>query len=610
MEFNPDEPVNSNMWIIPFLPDRLPGRVQQRWAGGQLIIEPLVRGLPLIDGTIAHQFFAFGGEAAPDDYVTFRWEKPGERGFDRVKEKYGEPRAVDVEGVEEDSAIQLAEEIRERLATEVLDELQHERETVAQQVEDLAQSRTQELRNELESREASQQNLADNLEAWSAKLKEEQQGFDEENERNESLAAYAYEAQREAEQIWAAIEPYRLAVSIVTENESSDLIEPCPLPKNLGAEWSEMLHSIGLYLPKHIAIGYLLALASALYSGSPILLNGPVGVGKTSLIKHSADLLGGTSKIIPVRPAWLDPSDLLGFFDPLSETFRPSPFLTAIKDAVLQTDRLHLVCLDEMNLARIENYGADLLSSLEYSRSESGNQGLLLYSESIEKDLWEEVAQIKAEEQQLDSQQKQRLRRLQHLLKDYPANFPIPRNLVLLGTLNADETTYDLSPKVIDRSFVITYPPADLTIQGVSETRAIQEIAKEISVSSLINEMEMVRGTMSGWEIVVKWNTQYLSKLGLQLGHRAKREYSLFSAAANCLGLTKEHCLGHFLFAKVLPRISFFKGNTSENVNREELCRQWLKELEDYRDFGPSEILHQLREQLDDDRRRNVRYWG
>lgn len=90
-------------------------------------------------------------------------------------------------------------------------------------------------------------------------------------------------------------------------------------------------------------------------------------------------------------------------------------------------------------------------------------------------ELWAEVELLDAEEK-LDSKQTQRLRRLKNLLKDYRSNFPIPRNLVLLGTLNADETTYDLSPKVIDRSFVITYPPADLTGEGVSEPVAPKSI--------------------------------------------------------------------------------------------------------------------------------------
>lgn len=606
MESHPDGPFASNMWSIPLLPDMLPGRVYKKLGGGQLFIEPLVKGLPLTDGTLAQRFFAFIGDADIDDYVKFRWENPGEKGFNRAREEHRDPRAVYVQVVEEEEARQLAEDIRDHLATELRsqweqkqDELQHERERVAQQAEELAQTRTQEFRDELNRN-------AESLAQRETYLNAERQYLDEQQKYLESLAS----SLEKAEHLWAALEPYRAAVPLVIDPKPSNPPDPCLLPDKLGTEWNEMLHSSGLPLPKYVGTSYLLALVSALYSGSLILLNGSVGVGKTSLINHSASLLGGDSKVIPVRPAWLDPSDLLGFFDPLNETFRPSPFLTALKDANNHSDRLHLVCLDELNLAKIENYGADLLSSLEYSRSQQGKQGLLLYSPSIEIELWEE-ARLLNEEQQPDSKQIQRLRRLQNLLKDYRSTFPIPRNLVVLGTLNADETTYDLSPKVIDRSFVITYPPAKLTVEGASEPLDPESILKQISVSTLTNEMKQIVGkTMDGWETVVKWNTQYLSKLAIPLGHRAKREYAVFSAATNYLGLTQDECLGYFLFTKVLPRISFFKGSASDNVNREELCSKWFIELEAYRDFGVSNILAQMQDQLDDDRRRNVRYWG
>ncbi|MBA3921634.1 MAG: hypothetical protein H0X31_08005 [Nostocaceae cyanobacterium] len=56
-----------------------------------------------------------------------------------------------------------------------------------------------------------------------------------------------------------------------------------------------------------------------------------------------------------------------------------------MKDAKKCSDELYLVCLDELNLEKIETYGAELLSSLEYSRSEQRKQCLRLYSESIAK---------------------------------------------------------------------------------------------------------------------------------------------------------------------------------------------------------------------------------
>lgn len=606
MELKPNEPIDNSMWILALLPDRLPGYVSDKKFGGQLVIRPLIAGLPLSDGTSVQRFFAHNGNANVNDYVTFSWKNPGERVFDKTQQKYRDPVAINVQVVEEEECKEIVDNVRKILAIELQlqleqqqNELQKEREILIQQAEEIAQQRTQNLRDELNRK-------AQDLLQQEILLNKERQDLDKQQEYVELRASEA----EKAEHLWVALEPYRAALPLISEDETSILPEPLPLPENLGQQWNQMLHSSGLTLPNYVGVSYLLSLVSAFYTGSLVLLNGSVGVGKTSLIRHSANLIGGKSTVVPVRPAWLDSGDLLGFFDPLSETFRPTPFLTALKDAKKQPDRLNLVCLDELNLAKIENYGSDLLSSLEYSRSEQVKQNVLLYSESIETELIEE-ARLLYDEQARDTKQAQRIRRIQNLLKDYPSNFAIPKNLVLLGTLNSDETTYDLSPKVIDRSFVITYPLADLTIETVFEPLNPQSICKNISVSNLLSEINSrITRETEGWETIAQWNTQYLFQLGIPLGHRAKRDYAAFNAAANCLGLTNQECLGYFIATKLLPRISFFKDSASNQNNRDNLCRNWFKELDAYRGFGVKDIINELLKQLDDDRRRNIRYWG
>ncbi len=532
------------MWIIPFLPEKLPGQVFEKKSGGQLLISPLISGLPLTDQTVVQRFFApDGNNASTGNYVIFRWKRPGERGFDQIRKDYGDPRAVEIEVIEEEQAKELAENIRNSLSEKLRNQLhqqqeklQQEIEKVNQQAENLAISRTQDLMDKLQIQEESLANRESTAQEELQKLEKKQA----------LLEALTSEA-TQAKVLWQSLEPYRAAIPLVKKEESDFIADGYPLTEDLGGAWNKMIESDGLLLPKYVGTSYLLSLIASLYSGSLILLNGSVGVGKTSLISSSAGLLGGKSKIIPVRPAWLDSSDLLGFFDPLSETFRPSSFLTALKDAKQHSDQIHLVCLDELNLAKIENYGADLLSALEYSRIDSGKQGLLLYSESIETDLWEEARHLN-DEQSRDRKQSHRLKRIQNILSDYPSNFFVPKNLVLVGTLNADETTYDLSPKVIDRSFVITYPPAELTSDAVSKTREIQTLSQTLSVSKIFNQLEdRIGANMAGWEKIVKWNVEYISKLGIPLGHRAKRDYAIFIAVASYLGLTQEECIGHFL---------------------------------------------------------------
>jgi hypothetical protein len=281
-------------------------------------------------------------------------------------------------------------------------------------------------------------------------------------QKQQNISASLREEKEFLMQLSKEIEPYKLAVPLTTKQSQVDSKNLRSLPDKLGENWQNQLRQDGLQVSKNIANSFLVSLLSGFYSGGLILLNGSVGVGKTSIVKHSAKLLGGSYEIIPVRPAWIEPADLLGFFDPISEIFRPTSFLTSLKKAEEDSEKLYLICLDELNLAKIENYASDLLSKLEYSRDsdDSNKKGLLLFADEIETELWQEEKFLR-EQKDLDSKQKVRLNRLQMFLAKQRSRQSIPSNMILLGTLNSDETTYDLSPKVIDRSFTITYPLAD-----------------------------------------------------------------------------------------------------------------------------------------------------
>ena len=629
MDVQPSSIPSNSTWILSLLPKELPGQVRTK-RGSSLIIRSLIEQLPLTDGTTAKEFFAPSVNAEENNYIAFQWEKPGERGFDRIRDQEGDPRAVRVRVITEEEAHKLAEDIRERLATGLRQELQQQKTELQQKqtqadrlIEEGIKAKLDEINTRasaLERRELAAQkqetklkaNLAEQEAQLLAELEQKQKSLAQWEQSIQVLSDSLIASKAEAQKIFDAVEPYRLAAPRVKERTAP--AEVLPLPKNLAQRWAEMLKASGLLLPRNIAVSYLLSLVSACHSGSLVLLNGPVGVGKTSIIRTSAKMLGGMSKIIPVRPAWLDPSDLLGFFDPLNETFRTSPFLSALRDAKTQPDRLCLVCLDELNLAKIENYGADILSSLEYSRStqkeklfevRDDKNGLLLYSSSIETQLWEE-ARFLHEMSDCTHPQTQRLTHIQTLLKDYPSTFTLSPNLVLLGTLNSDETTYDLSPKVVDRSYVITYPSADLGKPSTMEENLKSALAV-LSIASLrqaVDSVEEFDPASDEWRLILKWNEQYLSTLGIPLGHRVRRDYQVFHAVSTILGLSSKDCLGHFLFTKLLPRISFFKNDSAT-----EICNKWLQELAKYESYDPGNILFQLHQQLQDKRRGNVRYW-
>lgn len=605
----------SDFSALTLLPQKIPGQVKRK-LGYPILITPLVNALPLEDGTFASQFFSPSGGANENDYVLFRWENVGKRGFDFKRNEPGDPTAIDVEVVTEDEANRVAAEIRQITASGLQEELAQKQADLNAKEEEIERRIYEQVQEKLTSVEQREFKLEEKM--YKANVD----------------AELVQKAKEQNKQLLEEISPYRRAIPDISTIEVALPIKQIPVPQDLASRWRTALVNNGLVLPETLATSYLVALFSAFYSGSLVLLNGPVGVGKTSIVKETAKILNGKNKIIPVRLAWLDPSDLLGYFDPIKEVFRPSPFLNALQNAKAQSDNLSLICLDELNLARIENYGADLLSALEYSspclKAGKSQQGLLLYSESIEKDLWQEAKFLneKADASDTDTQ---RLQQIRNLLRNYPANFHIAPNTVILGTLNSDETTYDLSPKIIDRSYVVTYPAANLNLQPTSSSPSLTQTL-HISTSTLADsikeslaqssKMELPfseqprlsvasENVDSGWQSVVHWNN-LLAGLCTPLGHRTKRDFRIMYAVCNVLGLTHQDCLGYFLFTKLLPRISFLKSPDTQSrfsqllITIKQDFNQLGVALEDY---DPGDVLYQLETQLNSNSRQYVRYW-
>ena len=155
--------------------------------------------------------------------------------------------------------------------------------------------------------------------------------------------------------------------------------------------------------------------------------------------------------VLPVRADWRDSGALLGFWNPLANRYNWTPFLKFLLRArdnfQSESPGAFFVVLDEMNLARIEHYGADLLSVLESGRDERGfsRQPLRL---------------------NFDARAGGELP---------PEEIFWPPNLYIVGTLNEDETTFALSPKVLDRVWTIESPPVDFSafLTSKSEKKAV-----------------------------------------------------------------------------------------------------------------------------------------
>src|ERR1022692_953864 len=186
----------------------------------------------------------------------------------------------------------------------------------------------------------------------------------------------------------------------------------------------------------------LASVVAALRSGDGrnfMILRGVSGTGKSRLVSAIAKAVFGTASVdmpyltlVEVRPDWTDGSALLWHHDPIAGRYIRTRFLDALLAAneCLQSDATNptpfFVCLDEMNLARVEYYLADCLSAME-----SGN--------AIPLDTRGD--------------------------RTVPSVLSWPRNLFLFGTVNIDESTLRISDKVLDRAQVIDTSDIDLLPQ-------------------------------------------------------------------------------------------------------------------------------------------------
>ena len=346
--------------------------------------------------------------------------------------------------------------------------------------------------------------------------------------------------------------------------------------------------------PRHIIENYL----TLLRTKDLIILAGDSGSGKTNLVKSFAEAVGGRSVIIPVKPNWTSSEDLLGYYNPLEKKFLSTPFLEALIEAEQNPEIPYFICLDEMNLARVEYYFADFLSLLE-TRNETPEITLYATDESshVLSELKAVVDIIQStkekykqdgivnfiellKDEQLNAQLRlafgfsdkdslikyhSEIRRMLSAIITMPSSIKMPSNVHIIGAINIDETTHYLSPKILDRAHIMRFE-SPLLLDWDSILNEVEQYEFEDISKPIIFDIEAL-GRRDNYpkfdrenifcQLFVELNKEFFHMFGIEFGMRTIRQglnyLELFKDVNNDYDLA----INNFMIHKVLPKFTF-----------------------------------------------------
>ncbi len=334
-----------------------------------------------------------------------------------------------------------------------------------------------------------------------------------------------------------------------------------------------------------------------------IILAGESGSGKTNLIKSFAKAVGGRSIIIPVKPNWTSAEDLLGYYNPLEKKYLSTPFLEALFEASKNPDIPYFICLDEMNLARVEYYFADFLSLLEerneapeiklYSEDESSHvlsefkNVLHLIEQTKEKyqkgNIVDFVSILQDEEVSnelkrvfgfgdKDSLIKYHsdLRRMISGILNTPSSIILPKNVRIIGAINIDETTHYLSPKILDRAHIIKFDSPLLSNWDAIEQEVNLNESSNFKLKFKIEDFG-VRTPYPAFDmkdnfvkVLVEFSRKYFNPLGIEFGMRTIRQGLGYREIFLKMNNNEDLVFNNFIIHKILPKMTFYANKSDK----------------------------------------------
>lgn len=383
---------------------------------------------------------------------------------------------------------------------------------------------------------------------------------------------------------------------------------------------------------------------SAIRTKPFLLLAGISGTGKSRIVRELAfkscpkylqDKDGttpGNYCMIEVKPNWHDSTELLGYYSNLSNGYQFKKFVKFLVKAKLNPNVPFFICLDEMNLAPVEHYFAEILSILEtrkHPKKKDSDEvdmdviktGTIVESQYFKRITWTDkdgALHQKADMSDKDwyefffdmstmsEDEKKQIAKYQYERTLQNEGLTLPDNVIIIGTVNMDDTTHQFSRKVIDRAMTIEMNGGKLSdMYGGSKDleyldEAEQEKWQKAFVQRYVTADEVLKEHSEVADKIIEEVPEKLDNINkalkgtpFEVSYRVLNELTIMigvmlddPAEEDDIESIIDKALDRILLMKILPRIEgdadmfnlsseFKKKNDITHENRLE----WLKEL-------------------------------
>lgn len=272
---------------------------------------------------------------------------------------------------------------------------------------------------------------------------------------------------------------------------------------------------------------------TAIKSKPFLLLAGISGTGKSRIVRELARACWeeGTDEykaqkpknfqMVQVKPNWHDSSDLIGYVSRVSgkAEYVAGEFLKFIAKAWEDTETPYFLCLDEMNLAPVEQYFAEYLSVIESRKShEDGTVTTDPILEKADEEWYFNMTASLTSDEDIRKQFNEE-------------GISIPQNLIVVGTVNMDETTFSFSRKVLDRAMTIEMNEVDLHGGLTKRHESIGKLGNAEFVGSAVEGVDVYNDYTDVCDIALG----YLQKVNdvlegtpFKVAYRTRNEFLLY----------------------------------------------------------------------------------